>query len=273
MLRAYYDGGAKGRHLTLAGLASGEAVWPKFERRWAKILRSHNLKWWHSADAMSIQPGTRRDFLIDPGLAWDRNKAEAAKADLRRLISSFHVALLDKRTLRSRFRILRCLIDLDHYREARARNPYLRSAYAICVNVCVGSLLPITSRGAHLFLDRGEKFLREIQPVWAVDRRKPAARWMRRLKSITPVTDWREVIPIQAADLVAWSVNDNPSRATEKGIARAHIFGRTHYYYDLEEIEKQYTRDSERERIEGERRNKRKTSLTRLLDQEEVATE
>ena len=73
---------------------------------------------------------------------------------------------------------------------------------------------------------------------------------------------------MQAADLMAWSTNQGAVRAVEKGIPRANIFGRTHYFYDLEEIEKEFTPEKERKRVEGERRNKRSTALTRLLGQE-----
>ena len=83
VLKAYFDGGKKdGRYVTLAGLISSEEIWKGFEARWGEVLAAHNLRWWHTTDAMNVAPGATRDFLIDPAKAWNRGIAEEAMAAL-----------------------------------------------------------------------------------------------------------------------------------------------------------------------------------------------
>jgi hypothetical protein len=262
VLRAYYDGGNKSHergHMTLAGLAAPEGVWPDFETEWGRALDAYGLRWWHTTDAMS--PRGKREFLKPEKAGWNMARAEEAKASLNAVITRSLQGLW-----RQGFQILTCTINLDDYRIARDRNWFLRTAEAICVSDCAGHLLLDEDGLGHLYFDQGERFLKEAQQIWTKDLRKPHVQWTKQIVGISP-RDSRRIYPLQAADLLAWESNRAANVATERGAARAvGLWGLTHIYYDLEEIEAHYTIASERERAEGIRRARRRTREARVLE-------
>ena len=145
--------------------------------------------------------------------------------DLGGLIHTFFEEHWDGTALRSRFRILTCAISLGDHARARAKNQFLRSAEAICVDVCVSNLFPVEDpAGLLLYFDRGERFMKEVEQVWNKDRRKrpPLGENARRIKAITQA-DSRDVLPLQAANLMVWSTNQGVLMATERGAPRANI--------------------------------------------------
>jgi hypothetical protein len=266
VIKAYYDGANKSHepgYLTLAGLAASESLWPEFEAKWGSVLDRHGLKWWHTTDAMNTHPGARRDFLKSETDTWDLSMALRAMDDLHAVIGRFW-----EERWQQGFQLFTCSIDLAAYREALRRNKFLRSAEAICVNKCVGTLKMDTDKTALLYFDRGEAFMKEVEQVWRRDLKKPKLRWPQRFKCIAPL-DSRDSRPIQAADLLAWKVNLNCRLATEKGVSFTNLWNRVHAYYGLEEIEERYTAETERKRAEGIRRAGRKTRETGLLEEEE----
>ena len=264
MLRVYYDGSIdhEGGSLTLAGLGASDALWPQFEAGWAEALDHHGLKWWHSTDAMSLRVEA---FLQVGAVGWDHVRATAALQDLSGLITDFWKAELIK-DLREQDgpQILTCTVDLEGYRAARQQNPWLRSAEAICVNVCVGGLV-IQRPGdvpMALYFDQGERFMKEIEQVWRKDRKKPELVWPRQVRTIR-TSDWKQSYALQAADLLAWSTNrqcrlageDDPGAAFFRGLNRVHAF------YGQAEIEAEYPPERERERLLRQQRSGRQTVL------------
>lgn len=268
VIKAYYDGSNKSHeagYLILCGVATPEGILPSFERRWAEILRARGLRWWHTTDALA---GTKRDFLIDPCAPWDRSVAEAAMAELHTFIGDFSVQHWQRG-----FQLFSCSVHLESYRRALAADPLLRSAEAICVDWCVGALKLDDDGAALLYFDRHESFMKEVEQVWRKDSTKRHLEWPRQIKAISPV-DSREVLPVQAADLLAWQVGFNVRHATEKGAPFCDLWGQTHAYYELEEIKRRYPPETERARVEAIRRagrNTRETRALRALEQRERA--
>jgi hypothetical protein len=263
VLKAHFDGSHQpwdGGLLTLAGLAASEVLWPDFDASWLDMLGRHGLKWWHSADAMSL----RSDEFLRVGAArWDRLRAEAAFGALSELITDFWKAPLIRDVRRQKGpQIVTCAVDLEGYRAARQRKPWLRSAEAICVHVCVGSLViqreddvPIA-----LYFDRGERFMKEVEQVWRKDQKRPELIWPRQVGTIEPL-DWQRSYALQAADLLAWSTN-RQCRVAGEGAWGASFFqglNRIHAFHGQAEIKAEYTREGERERLLRQQRTGRQT--------------
>jgi hypothetical protein len=100
---------------------------------------------------------------------------------------------------------------LEDYRRAKAVIPDLRSPEALCVLGCVGNLVipNLADLPVLLYFDRGEKFMKEIEPVWIARKKRFAQActrdWSGQIKSIQ-IDDFEASRPLQAADLLAWGV-------------------------------------------------------------------
>src|SRR5262245_18518764 len=198
---------------------------PSFEAGWRTILSAHGLQWWHTTDALAKARRDfrgRRDFLIDPSAPWDLSAAERAKAELHAFVGDFWEQHWPKG-----FQLFSCSVDLEAYRRARDEDPLLRSAEAVCVDWCVSTLKLDHDRAAVLYFDQTEDFMKEAEQVWRKDRNKPHVRWAREVKDILPVNSRKE-LPVQAADLQAWTVNDTNRRATEVGASFCDEWGQAH---------------------------------------------
>jgi hypothetical protein len=270
VMKSYNDGAGKSHHvwghMTLASLSAPDAVWPEFETAWRDTLDIFGLRWWHTTDAMS--PDGPRDFLKPEKTAWDMDIAERARVALSKLT---HDSL--GRLYRRGFQIITCTISLPDYWLARDRNWFLRNAEAICVNDCLGYIFLDDDGLGEIYFDHGEAFMKEVEQVWTKDRTKSGDRWAKQIAHIGKA-DTHQVCALQAADLLAWELNRAANTAPEvdpaySGAKRViGLFGRTHTYYDLEEIEKEYPLAKERdraERIVKARRNTREARLLKLI--------
>jgi len=242
-MRAYLNGGKRGRYLILAGIAATETAWPGFEERWRRVLIRHNVNWWDTADAMSVDASG--EFLIDPRLGWDRTRAETALDELGEVIRDTRAEHFDACTLRADALVMTCVVDMDAYAEAKTRNPRLRSAEAICANACVSSLVTIDEAPDVLCFDQDGGFMKALEEAWRVEGTRTSAWKPRQLETAGDVRNAHLLPGLQAADLLAWSTNDALQRAAEKGSPRANVLGRIPHYYGLEEIERAYPRQKE----------------------------
>ena len=260
--KSFFDGANKSYehgYLTLAGLAMPDALVLDFENRWRSALDSFGLSFWHTTDAMSFAPGSRRSFLKDPQAPWTRDLAEGAKSAMSGVTKAF-----SQEYWRDGFLMLTCCVNLSEYRSALARNPLLRSAEAICVHNCVGRLgLDDPERIARIHFDKDEDFMKEVEQVYSKDRKKDDIDWPKQVEYVKAV-DSHEILPVQAADLLAWQFNLGRKTDTLKG-ATPPAFGRSHAYYGLVEIEAEYTAQRERARAEAIRRARRRTRETEAL--------
>jgi hypothetical protein len=58
---------------------------------------------------------------------------------------------------------------------------------------------------AEIFFDRGERFMRFLERIWSRTKRN-ASGWPTYVASLNSV-EMKEVMPVQMADLIAWSAN------------------------------------------------------------------
>jgi hypothetical protein len=201
VMHSFADGANKSHekgHITLACLSAPEGIWPSFERDWGAVLAKYKMKWWHTTDAMSHEG--KRDFLIDEADHWDNARARVVSEVLEKVIYDSLTASWERG-----FQVATCTVNLDDYRIARGRNWFLRSAEAICVHGCTGTLRLDDDGLGLLYFDHGEGFLNEIYQVWIKDRRKLRVGWTKQIEVITPL-DAKISYPLQAADLMAWKI-------------------------------------------------------------------
>jgi hypothetical protein len=197
----YYDGTIDGKHkkaMTLTGLAAPERLWVTFEAEWDKCLTgNHVYEDFHMTDFMSGQG------------YW----ATLGKHEKEKLIKDLWNVFGRNRD--SRLRAYSCTVLLEEYKKAQLKVPNLREPEAMCVDFCVGGL-QLTKEELSipkpilLYFDRNEKFMHKINRVWqkipgknnyAGTRRG----WPYQIRNIIPVD--MSYIPIQAADMIAWSIN------------------------------------------------------------------
>lgn len=104
-----------------------------------------------------------------------------------------------------------------------------------------------------MYFDPNEEFMKTIEQVWRKDRKKPSVPWARQVAAITRVSE-KNLIPMQAGDLVAWEDNLTCRENLEVKKLAAMLRGKHVAYYDLARIEDEYTLERERGRIEGQER-------------------
>jgi hypothetical protein len=196
-LRAYYDASGKPDlttgFVTLSGISASDTVWPEFERDWGSVLADHpSISELHTTDAMSLN----EEFE-----GWSR-------ADVRKLLVKFFNVLGKYRA--HHVEAFSCTLNLSDYWKAKRNIPSLRPPESICVDFCTGGItLPLEDAGKRkcviFYFDRGDKFMHRINSVWERNK-KVKVGWPRQVAAIVPVNS-AEVLPVQAADMYAWFVN------------------------------------------------------------------
>jgi hypothetical protein len=235
-VKAYLKSGKPGRYLIIAGLAGVDAVWRGFDERWSRVLSKHNLSWWRATDAINTDPSAPRESPLDPRLGWDRTRAEAAMNELGDVIRDTHAEHFDACTLRSGVQVMTCVVDLDAYAEAKARDPLLRAADAICANVCVSGLLAIGEASGALYVEQGGGFMQEIEDAWRVETATSNSENAGQVEIVGLPREAHPMAGLQAADLLVWSTHEGVQRAAQSGSPAVNIFGKIQHYYGLEEL-------------------------------------
>jgi hypothetical protein len=207
VLKSYHDGSGKsGETVTLCGIAGTESVWREFEPLWEDVLRKHLVKdrQLHMVDLMSLS----RNFSRDNG--WDEAQQIALLVDLWSVFGK----LRDKHLI-----AYCCTVLLPDWNKAKSEILNLCSPESICVNFCVGGLsLPTESmndrKPVSLYFDRGEKFMRKVRRVWE-RRRNCKGTVFYQIGTIDTVD--REYYPLQAADMIAWTYDQEQRGLLEGG--------------------------------------------------------
>lgn len=247
MLRGYYDGGGKSddpncRFLTLAGLIASESVWEEFEVEWFKVLSEYDLARFHTTDLMRLE---KKD-------GWTHERVIELILKLWKLLGEFRPSFGVRR---SNLLALTCTVLMEDYRRAKNENSSLREAEAICVNFCTSALpekdLDSDKEPLELIMvfDDKEAFQKTITRVWQDFHRHPEAGWPKQIRNILRKT--RELLvvgssnaaPLQAADLLAWTMNNKhicPERMPWADIMVAFALNHRHKTYDYDAIMKRY---------------------------------
>ena len=229
-VRTFLDssGQSKDKCVTLGALAATDEVWADFERGWNEVLGSGFLPvpYMHMVEAV----GLRDRSPFDKRLGWDKEKAFAL---IWKLV--MYMQNLDK----TKFRIAWCEIDMDTLREMSSQGMPVPDEITLCNRYCPGMVMPFFLRKAmedglpietefHFIFDRNERFMKPFKAEW--NKRLDLAQvtgvytsWQA-IHSIAEVRDMKDSPGIQAADMVAWSVNrENRGEEGQAGFMMAHI--------------------------------------------------
>lgn len=205
---------------------------------WYEGLKNNHLRWWHTAEAIQGKPNKAEFVELEYRAAWNEEKAQAAFDELNRVVFTF---LSDH--YKDGFQIRTCTVNMADYRAAKATNPSLRPAEAICVNTCVGGLrLHDPAARILLYFDANESFRRQMEQVWLHGKRKSGKGWPHQVERIDYAPP--KACAIQAADLIAWHRN----RIWRKQPGEPKHFslgGFSWRYFDRLAIDEEYTPDRE----------------------------
>ncbi len=197
MLKVYCDGSGNSRstacrYLTLSGIFASDLVWRALEDRWAAALEKHGVPYSHMSELLSSE---------GPFAKWKGKDQGQKKIALTNDLLS---CLWHKD--RASFFGCSVTVDLSEYR--KFSGPRLKPVGAVCVDVCMTHAFehPEYCKGrTEVFFDKNEEFIHWIERLWNRNKSK-ADSWAGYISTIAPA-EMRDVIPIQVADLLAWSTN------------------------------------------------------------------
>jgi hypothetical protein len=201
VLKAYYDCGNKldsreYKTVTLAGVYGSADEMDEFEKIWTSVLAKHEAGHLHTTDALALRGVHGRDK------GWTPEKVTALIVEC--------VGVIGKSVERG-LGLVSCTLNLNAYKSAKRQMPDLASPEHICVTYCLGVSLvrhqakfPEDTTTA-LFFDRGEPFYGHIRNLWNRKALRSNSTWA----SIVQIgeVDTRRSPALQAADLIAWSLN------------------------------------------------------------------
>lgn len=194
-IKCFFDGSdsshTKIKLLTLAVVVADESVWSQIEPAWENVLKSHNAPFSHMADLYAEQ---------EPFDGWSRGQRLAFVQALCRILEPF------KRN--PKIRKYTVSVDLN----ARAKWKKVKnhpSPERLCARIAFHTLLkefPGIIDVIDMWFDHNEKFMRHLQEDWrnpAIKRKFPTWKIVRTIAE----ADMRTTIPLQVADMMAWSRN------------------------------------------------------------------
>lgn len=209
-LKSYFDGGneANSREydiVTLAAFSGSGIQWGNFEEHWKHNLVKHHAKWLHTTDAATLNGPFSRDK------GWTTTKVDAFIKDCVTIIERCAAVRVKTELTFRGIRPATVSVLLKDFKKALLKIPALESPTEICATQCLGCCFHYGEylddrQKFQLFFDQGEPFYghahdrrtnrrsRKIDQIW---------------KKVTHLgeSDMREVPALQAADLLAWSVN------------------------------------------------------------------
>ena len=194
VLEMYLDGSGKSddpqcRFLTLAGVMAEETVWNEWAARWRKVLDEYGVEYSHMRELFQRDKGPFRD--------WDNERK-------RRFVRG----LLQTLNFKDRMSMVctSLTIDLDDYR--KLARPDTKPAEGVCVDFCLSHFFAHPRFGheiGEVVFDSGERFERYLTAGWTVHKSKSDS-WASYYR-IVKRPDMKNVLQIEAADLLAWAAN------------------------------------------------------------------
>jgi Protein of unknown function (DUF3800) len=221
--------GQKSDHfVTLGAFAATDEVWFDFEQGWNQVLTTGFIPvpYMHMVEAVGLRDGSP----FDKRLGWDKDKIFEL---IWKLVTFMHE--LDK----EKFRIAWCEIDMDAWREMKNAGLPVPDEVTLCNRYCPGMVMPMffkrflednvpIEREYHFVFDRNERYYDPFRNQWLgalseAESTNVYSQWQD-IRSITEVQDMKDSPGIQAADMVAWSVNrENASSEGKPGFMLAHV--------------------------------------------------
>lgn len=200
-LKVYCDGSGKSkevkcRFLTLAGIMASDDYWREFESKWETVLEKYSVPYSHMRKLLRGE---------EPFHGWRDRTKQLFVGDLLNVLGTLDHRDLVASTL---------TINLDDYRQLAIGGNRIRPAEAVCGDYVMTHAFrhPRFSEGrAEILFDRGESFIKYVERIWSRNKDN-ASSWASYVVTVAPA-DMKKVLPIQAADLLAWSANrENTSK-------------------------------------------------------------
>lgn len=203
--------------MTIAAFVGYDEIWQEFETGWAKILDGHSPKaaYVHMKELVRLIKG------FDWKLGWTATKAFELVGKCL-----VYMSRVDKK----RFRMFYCSIDLNAWSKLKMEGYPLPDPIEMCNEFCLkgilgwyveqhpSGVLNLPEDSAHYFFDRDEVFEEPFRDQWNIGKSKfesvgEKSLWI--LIDEVSSADMKTVPGIQAADMLAWSVNREHTAAKE----------------------------------------------------------
>ena len=193
------DGDPSARFVTLAGFAAEEEGWKWLDSKWNQVLAKHPKKpqYLHMVEASSLRKGFK---------GWTEDEVVVLVTELCLLTAEIHRGCL--------FQGFRFTMDNGAHRRWKA----IGDLDPIPKNVAIGMFhraatwyiktLPKDQivKPLVLLFDKDEPYINVVENEWKIGNRARDFPWWGMINSISPV-NMRAVPGVQAADMLAWSIN------------------------------------------------------------------
>lgn len=217
------QGWTSGSLITLAGLATEDAIWPEVEKQWAAILHDDKnrprAKYLHMKEAIHCE----REFSYRNG--WNQKKVFSLIMDLL-----MYLQTVDKK----RFRQFACTVDLGAHRKLITEGYNLDNPIEICNSHCPFSVLawyahdyPGLIHSAHYFFDQNEPFEVPFKLQWTRETQRAISpggmdMFWSLIKTVS-CADMRTSPALQAADMLAWATNRALFKPPDEPVLGKHL--------------------------------------------------
>lgn len=212
-LRVHLDssGKASDEFITLAGFAAPDELWANFETEWDRILKNHSPKanYVHMKEINTLTKG------FAPCFGWNQQNAFGlAGACLA------YMSRIDK----ERFRMFHCTVDIGAWHKLIGEGYGIPEPIEMCNEFAVfavqlwyaykypleSEVINLETDGQHYVFDRNEQFYLPFRTKWNLEKdlfenTGALSPWV--LIDDVGEADMKKTPGIQAADILAWSVN------------------------------------------------------------------
>lgn len=212
--KSYFDGGNKAdstqyKIVTLAALSGTTIVWADFERRWKRILADHGAPFLHTSDAVSLN----KPFAKEDG--WTKEKVDHLVTDC---VSAMKACAAVRRESMLTYcyyglRPVTVSVVLGDYKRASREIPLLHTSAPVEQICAIEAAVACTYYGHigksekyQFFLDQNEPFYGHLRDRKDNKKSKAIAPFWDKVSLAE--ADMRNVPALQAADLLAWSLNN-----------------------------------------------------------------
>lgn len=204
-MKCYFDGSqglddSGAEWLTLAGYMASDVLWSKFDDAWIKILceRYPIAPYIHMSELM----GTDDPFETANG--WTFEKKNALILDAVSFLSQIN---------KTAYCSFVCRIDLAAHNRLLKEGFTLKRPAVMCADACISQSFGWYYKNhklelAHIFFDRGERFMTEFKAEWkkmCPNRHAITVEHFWGMISNVTDLDMRSSPALQAADMLAWA--------------------------------------------------------------------